>query len=92
MGLTKSDSLRLKGVAMLMMFFHHLYCQVSRFDGYEISFSPFGQDAVVDVAMFFKLCVSIFAFVSGYGLLTSYASALKQGGGIANLRSRRDGC
>ena len=55
MGLTKSDSMRLKGVAMLMMFFHHLYCQVSRFDGYEISFAPFGQDAVVDVAMFFKL-------------------------------------
>ena len=82
MGLTKSDSMRLKGIAMLMMFFHHLYCQVSRFDGYEISFSPFGQDAVVDVAMFFKLCVSIFAFVSGYGLLTSYTSALKQGGGI----------
>ena len=83
MGITKSDSMRLKGIAMLMMFFHHLYCQVSRFDGYDISFAPFGQDAVVDVAMFFKLCVSIFAFVSGYGLLTSYASALKRGGGIA---------
>ena len=80
MGLTKSDSMRLKGVAMLMMFFHHLYCQVSRFDGYDISFAPFGQDAVVDVSMLFKLCVSIFAFVSGYGLLTSYTSALKQGG------------
>ena len=76
MGLTKNDSLRLKGVAMLMMLFHHLYCDVSRFDGYVIDFAPFGQDAVVGVAFFFKLCVSIFAFVSGYGLLMSYASAV----------------
>ena len=83
MGLTKNDSLRLKGVAMLMMLFHHLYCDVSRFDGYVIDFAPFGQDAVVDVAFFFKLCVSIFAFVSGYGLLTSYASAVRTGGDIS---------
>ena len=63
MGLTKSDSLRLKGVAMLMMFFHHLYCQVSRFDGYEISFAPFGQDAVVDVATI-KFCYTFICISS----------------------------
>lgn len=72
-GLTKNDSLALKGIAIIIMLFHHLFCEVSRFDSYDVSFAPFSQDFVVSVSLMMKICVSIFAFITGYGLLKSIA-------------------
>ena len=71
---SKADSTKIKGFAMLMMLMHHLYCEVNRFDGYSVSFTPFSQDFVVGLSLAFKICVSLFAFISGYGLLASYRS------------------
>lgn len=70
-GLTKSDSMALKGIAILMLMFHHLFCEPERFEGYAVSFAPFSQSFVVSVASMFKICVSIFAFITGYGLYIS---------------------
>lgn len=75
MGLSKRDSAQIKGVAILMMLMHHLYCQASRFDGYEVSFEPFTQGFVVDFSLALKICVSLFAFISGYGLMSSIKAA-----------------
>lgn len=58
----------------MMLLFHHLYSAQERFDSYPVSFFPFAQDDVVAVALMFKNCVSLFAFISGYGLLKSIAS------------------
>lgn len=73
-GLTKSDSLALKGISIAIMLFHHLYCSVDRFENYTVDFSPFSQSTVVSVSLFFKICVSIFAFITGYGLLKSVSN------------------
>lgn len=70
-GLTKNDSLSIKGIAVLMLLFHHLFMSADRFEGYTVSFAPFSQDLIVDIAFIFKVCVSIFAFITGYGLLKS---------------------
>ena len=70
-GLTKNDSLSIKGIAIIMLVFHHLFCEVKRFDGYTIDFSPFSQSSIVSISFMFKICVSIFAFITGYGLLKS---------------------
>lgn len=70
-GLTKKDSSAIKGLAIILMLFHHLYCTADRFEGFEINFVPFSQTFVVNVAFLFKVCVSIFAFITGYGLLKS---------------------
>lgn len=70
-GLSKYDSLAIKGIAILFLLFHHLYCTADRFKGYDISFYPFSQDFVVGVSFILKICVSIFAFITGYGLLKS---------------------
>lgn len=72
-GLTKNDSLAIKGIAILMMVLHHLFSQVSRFNKFDVSFAPFTQDFVVNVSLMMKICVSIFAFITGYGLLKSIA-------------------
>lgn len=68
---TKNDSLAIKGIAIVIMIFHHLFCEVNRFDNYDFSFSPFTQEFVVNISLMMKICVSIFAFITGYGLLTS---------------------
>lgn len=68
---TKQDTLALKGIAILMMVFHHCYRTTNIFKGYDVDFSPFSQDMVVTAAYFMKICVAIFVFITGYGLTVS---------------------
>ena len=78
MGLSKIESTRIKGIAILLMFMHHLYMDPARFDGYTVSFFPFTQEQVIDFAIACKICVSIFAFISGYGLACSYQKVFSE--------------
>lgn len=68
--LSKDNSLILKGGAILMMLIHHLfYIQNGLFDDVHL----FGNHYLVqEVGIFCKLCVAIFVFLSGYGLMISY--------------------
>lgn len=54
-----------------MMMWHHCFLR-DRFEKYAISFWPLSESQVVNIAYFCKICVSLFAFVSGYGLYLSY--------------------
>ncbi len=75
-GFTKQDSVVLKGIAcILLMCIHSFGGTVARFEGYTIDYFPFSQDFFFDFCSFCKISVSIFAFISGYGL---YLSAKKQ--------------
>lgn len=60
------DTQILKGVAVLLLLFHHLFMEGTGFDDVYIGQIPliqtFGQNA--------KLCVAIFVFLSGYGLMS----------------------
>ena len=67
----KSDSQAMKGVAILMMLFHHCYFTKDRFEQYDVDFFPFSIYSAMDVAAFFKICVAIFVFISGYGIMVS---------------------
>lgn len=76
--LKKDETAALKGVAIFFMLFHHCY-RVSRlFSGYDIIFSPFSHDQVITLGHWTKICVSLFAFVSGYGLYISYIKKKEQ--------------
>ncbi len=68
----KEKSTILKGVAILIMIFHHCFRDAKLFSDYAISFYPFNMDAIVKLAAGGKICVAIFAFISGYGLYLSY--------------------
>lgn len=68
---SKEDSFAVKGIAICMMMWHHCFLS-GRFTGYTISFYPLIERQVVNIATFFKMCVSLFAFVSGYGLYVSF--------------------
>ena len=71
-GLSKNDSLALKGLAVLLLVFHHCYRTSAKFAAYEPVFQPLNANQVIQLGLYAKICVSIFAFVSGYGLLYSY--------------------
>lgn len=67
-GISKRQSAVLHGVAIWMMVYHHMFLGVT---SYETVF-PFLQAEVIQkIAWFCKICVGIFAFVSGYGLYYS---------------------
>lgn len=70
-GLSKKDSLCLKGIAIFMLLFYHLFRQRKLFDEFIINFFPLSEGVAVRIAIMCKICVSIFAFISGYGLLKS---------------------
>lgn len=64
-GITKKQSAVLQGIAIWMMVYHHLYLGTNVYE----SLLPFiNADTARGIAWFCKLCVGIFAFVSGYGM------------------------
>lgn len=68
---SKTESMCLKGIAIIMMMFHHCYRSVDRFEDYYVDFEPFTMEFIVNISDYFKICVSIFAFITGYGLYLS---------------------
>ena len=68
----KYNSQAMKGIAILLMMFHHMYLEKSRFEPYNVSFAPFTADKIMYIARTFKICVPIYAFITGYGLYLSY--------------------
>lgn len=74
------NSLATKGVAILMMLWHHCFLE-GRFEQYSVHFWPLAQSQAVNIASACKICVSLFAFISGYGLYLAYQ---KHGAGGKN--------
>ena len=69
--LTPFDSKKMYGVAILLMLFHHLFCIPERLNNNFISvFPPDTQFAMLEVkiAWLCKMCVGIYAFITGYGM------------------------
>lgn len=71
MNFTKKDTLCMKGIAILVMFFHHNYVGPDRWLNSPISFYPFTQNQITYIAHFFKICVGMFVFLTGYGMMAS---------------------
>lgn len=68
--LTKEKSRQLKGIAVLMMILHHLW-------GFPNRVLPFTlEESQVTIGEFSKICVAIFLFLSGYGLLKSHSNSI----------------
>ena len=68
----KDKSFGLKGISIILMLFHHLFRLPELFSAFTVSFYPLREMNVVNMAYTSKICVSIFAFISGYGLYCSY--------------------
>jgi hypothetical protein len=75
MHFSKEDTQKIKGLAIIFMFFHHLFMTPNRYPGMDISFYPLSEYTVNTIALAMKLCVSIFVFLTAYGLTISYKKA-----------------
>ena len=64
-GITKKQSALLQGVAILLMIYHHFFNDPSLY-GDGLIFR--NENWVRSFAWFGKICVGLFAFVSGYGM------------------------
>ncbi|MCR5716048.1 MAG: acyltransferase [Lachnospiraceae bacterium] len=67
--MTKEQSKSLQGIAILLMIYHHLF--LAPVEGTQILF----PEMTTKIAMFGRLCVGLFSFVSGYGM---YRTLIKE--------------
>lgn len=70
---TREDTKAVKGIAVILMLFHHLTRFPERyaqgFDGFKSLWKPFVEDGYLsNFGATSRLCVAIFFFVGGYGL------------------------
>mgnify|MGYP003302869425 CR=1 FL=1 len=72
---TKTDTLKTKGIAMLLLLFHHLFYSNSVYETRDIDVMFLSRDVVQQIAIGARVCVWIFAFLSAYGLTHSYYEA-----------------
>lgn len=75
---TKEQSFILKGVAVLLMVWHHSFRTEKFFGEYHVNFGCFPVEDVVRFSMVCKICVSLFVFISGYGLYLALANVKRQ--------------
>lgn len=78
-GITSKQSVMLQGLAAAMMLYHHLFI---RPDMLFVEYSTIlGETREIRLALFCKLCVAIYAFVSGYGMCSVFLRAASEGKG-----------
>lgn len=70
---TKDDSMKLKGIAIIFLVVYHCFVSEKVFTEYNINCFPMTQETAIYLTKYFKACVSIFTFISGYGLYQSYS-------------------
>lgn len=71
-GISKDQSKQLQGLAILMMLYHHLFSTPQALGiPYKSLLFINNINFELKLAWFFKICVGIYAFVSGYGLCRS---------------------
>lgn len=76
-GITSKQSVMLQGLAAAMMLYHHLFI---RPDMLFVEYSTLlGETREIRLALFCKLCVAIYAFVSGYGMCSVFLRAASEG-------------
>lgn len=70
----KRNTMITKGLAVILLYIHHLFNDPSLYSGFVINFYPFSQQEVYIFSIFSKICVAIFVFLSGYGAARSDAA------------------
>ena len=70
--LARSESLQLKGSAILIMVLLHLFNRQENVDQCIISINLLGEPLVSQLAKFVEICVPLYLFLSGYGLYIQF--------------------
>ena len=73
-GLSKEDSSALKGIAICLLLFHHLFYSNESRARQELVYLLLNYKQLGMIAIFAKICVPVFVFVTAYGLATKYST------------------
>ena len=76
---TKQHTRIVKGIAVLMLLFHHLFNDYPEYEGHYVNYWPLTGDQVTNMALACRVCVAVFVFITGYGLAASYAKTFPRG-------------
>lgn len=88
--MTKTDSNIMKGIAIIMMYLHHLFYQKTSFENYDIQFGFLGMERTISIAIFCKVCVALFVFVTAYGITKQFELRnIESANAIANYSLQR---
>ena len=82
----KRESTIAKGLAVAMMLFHHLFLNEQEIisHGGNLTLLFLNQDQLITIAQSFKVCVSVFVLISGYGMCLKLRHI--NGGGVRPSR------
>lgn len=72
MSFTKEDSMRAKGIGILLLLFHHLFFNKARFGPYDVTPQFISENSLITIATAARVCVWIFVFISAYGITIQY--------------------
>lgn len=85
--MSKDASYIAKGIAIVMMLWHHLFFSVEAVSelsgGAAISYWPFSESMVFAIGQACKVCVAVFVFITGYGTYLKVAKLDERGGATA---------
>lgn len=73
-----NDTFAIKGIAILMMYVHHNFYTPIRWGKCAVDFWPLTEKMTINIAIFFKICVSLFVLLSAYGLTIKYKELLQE--------------
>lgn len=77
--MSKKESNRAKGLAIIMMFILHLLSSADEWKEHEIRLIFLSQERVMDFAVTMKICVAVFVFITAYGICRSLKSKVDSG-------------
>lgn len=69
--MTPNESNICKGIAIIMMFVHHLFYDRDRYAGFNVVFWG-GEELTLIIAQLCKVCVAVFVFLSAYGMTKTF--------------------
>ncbi len=87
---SKNDSLVVKGIGIILMICYHLFRnEKDCFYGKTVDFFPFSFDTGIAINDGFRICVSLFVFVTGFGLYKSIDCLMSENGSIVKWIEKR---
>ena len=79
---SKENSLEVKGIAILLLLFHHLFRTEKLINSFGIVLQWVQPGRLTDIAAGARICVWLFAFVSAYGITIQYLRRADDGLGL----------
>lgn len=87
----KKDTQIVKGVAILLLLFYHLFESQELLVSMGVNHSPFSQETFLMLSGFGNICVAVFAFLSAYGI-TKGLMARESAGDVSYPEMLKEAC